>query len=109
MVSRAIFAVRYPPYLLGISPPLQAKSEANRAAQIYRAAIVDTDAASADITRTIHYAKRSAKDIRVRDAPTWMVQNVIKAGEQLQSHALHHPDVLDNRSVPGKRVSIANE
>ena len=38
-----------------------------------------------------------------------MVKNVTEPGEQLQPHSLHHADVLEDRGIPRKRVSIANE
>src|SRR5947208_142652 len=86
-----------------------AKLETKRRAQVHDAAIVADASGGADVTRTVHYAEGGAEDIRVRDAPARMVQNVTEAGEQLQPHSLHHANVLENRRVPRKGVAIANE
>src|SRR6266536_2438910 len=91
--------------------PPRPKLEFKGGAQVYCAAIVEYLAAgaSAPVTWTIHYTKRGAKSIRVGNAPAWMVQKVIERGEQLEALSFHDANVLDNRHVPRKRVSIANE
>src|SRR5262249_14136122 len=83
--------------------------EAKGGAQVHDAAIVANAATGADVTRTIHYAEVGAKDIRVRNAPARMVENVTEAREQFQALSFHDANSLENRSVPRERVSIANE
>jgi len=80
-------------------------------AQVYCTAIVNYLAAraSAPVPWTIHDTERGAKNIRVGNAPAWMVQKVIERGEQFEALSFPDTNVLDNRCVPGKRVSIANE
>ena len=88
----------------------QSKSETKRRAQVHDAAIVADASGRADVTRTIiHHAERGAEDIRVRNAPAGMVENVTEPREELQPHSLHHVNILEDRGVPRKRVAIANE
>src|SRR5438874_776992 len=86
-------------------PQLEAKSRA----QIHDAAIVAHAAGGADVTRTIDHAECGAEDISVGNAPARMVENVTESREQLQILTFHDANVLENRRVPGKCVSIANE
>src|SRR5436190_2289004 len=95
---------------LQISERPQAILKTKRPAQVHDAAIAAAYATGGtDVTRTIHYTELGAKDIRVGNAPARMVEKVTETGEELQPHSLPQANVLEDRCVPAKRVSIAYE
>src|SRR4030095_7540160 len=83
--------------------------EFKRGAQVDDAAIVAHAAGSAHVTRPIYYTARGAKDIRVGNSPARMVEKVTGPGEQVEALSFRDANALENRRVPRKRVSIANE
>src|SRR5262249_39523223 len=84
--------------------------ETKRRAQIYRAAIsADAKICRGSVAGPIYHAECSGGYVRVRNAPAWMIKEVISAGEQLELHPLLDSDGLADRHVPNKRISVGDE